>query len=692
MGRPTIRREPGDLPFTLSIKLSGKKVWVWVILCFSPIISKLVLTKKMNKIFIRFSACIALATTCGYAQVNDSIKVKQLDEVVFSDTKFSQNKEKSGRVITKITAAELKKKSGETLAGILNSVVGVEINGSQSANGKNLGYYIRGGKNQQVLIVIDGNPVTDASGISFEYDLRLLPVDQIESIEIMKGAASTLYGSGAATAVINITIKKSSKNPIEANYNSSIGSNNTASNSKYNGQDFNQGFSVNGTINKVSYFTSLNNTETNGMSQIADSNSNTNYEKDRFSRINFLSKIGIKTSDKFTLNFFGNYDKINNDYDFQFDNTGLNDTNLNKSKTEQFRFGFSPKFIYAKGEFNLNSSFSKIQRNYQEWNTWTNDIDISQYASRSVSVDAFNKYKLNHEFVIITGLSYQFFDMNNQTPYGGLTNEGSKFNMIDPYFSGVYSSNFGFNINAGTRINRHSQYGNQVVYNISPSYNFGKRIPWKLMASYSTAFVTPSLYQLYSEYGTVSLTPEKNTTIESGFEIFFLNKKLILNAVGFYREQNNSIGFDATYHYANIEGLNKVKGIEALLQYSISPSVNCNLNYTYTQVDEALNRLIPKHKINASIDYSATKRLFINANYQYVDIRNDAFYDGNTYEIVAVQLGSYQLINTLIKYELIQNRLSIFGNVTNILNSDFIENIGYSTRGRNFKIGMNLKF
>ena len=330
--------------FTLIIKLSGKKVCVWVILCFSPTIIKLVVTKKMNKNFIRFSACIALATTCGYAQVKDSIKVKQLDEVVFSDTKFAQSKEKSGKVITKITASELQKKSGQSLASILNSVAGVEINGTQSANGKNLGYYIRGGKNQQVLIVIDGNPVTDASGINLEYDLRLLPVDQIESIEIMKGAASTLYGSGAATAVINITLKKANKKPLQANAYATIGSNNTATNHKYNGQDFNQGFSVNGTVKKVNYLASMNSTETKGMSQVAEPTPDSNYDKDRFSRINYLSKFGFKATEKLTLDFFGNYDKVNNDYDFPFDNTGFNDTYSNKSKTEQFRFGFSPKY------------------------------------------------------------------------------------------------------------------------------------------------------------------------------------------------------------------------------------------------------------------------------------------------------------------------------------------------------------
>jgi vitamin B12 transporter len=52
--------------------------------------------------------------------------------------------------------------------------------------------YIRGGRGNQVLIMIDGVPVMDASGINLSHDLRLLPVDQIESIEIMKGASSTL--------------------------------------------------------------------------------------------------------------------------------------------------------------------------------------------------------------------------------------------------------------------------------------------------------------------------------------------------------------------------------------------------------------------------------------------------------------------------------------------------------------------
>lgn len=648
----------------------------------------------MNKNFIRISAIIALVTTCGYAQEKDSTKVNQLQELVISDTKFAQSKEKSGKVITKISAEELQKKSGQSLATVLSSVAGVEINGNQSANGKNLGYYIRGGKNQQVLVLIDGNPVTDASGISFEYDLRLLPVDQVESIEIMKGAASTLYGTGAATAVINIILKKSSKKPLQANAYVNIGSNNTSTNSKYNGQDFNQGFSVNGAVKKVNYLASINSTESDGMSQIA-SPENQIYENDRFSRVNYMSKIGFKASEKLTLDFFGNYDVLKNDYDFSFDNTGFNDTDLNKSNTEQFRFGFSPKYKYNRGEFVINSSFIKLQRDYSEFNSWTSVIENSLYESRGVNLDAFNKYKVTSDFFLVAGVNYQFYDMFSETPYANITRESTKFNMIDPYLTGVYTSKFGLNINAGARLNVHSEYGNQVVYNINPSFSFGKDVPVKLLASYSTAYVTPSLYQLYSEFGNTKLTPEKNATIEAGFEVGLLNKKLIFNAVAFHREQNNSFGFyfdNVTFdsYYINIEGINKAKGVETELSYTLNSKFKLNTNYTLTQVDKNLDRLIPKHKANASVDYFASERLFFNVNYQYLDGRKDVYFDGNTFGTASVKLGSYQLVNALVKYQLIKNRLSIFGAATNILNEEFVENIGYSTRGRNFRLGLNI--
>jgi len=629
-------------------------------------------------------------TNCVFAQQKDSIaSPTPLDEVVISDSKFALAKEKSGKVITKITSEDLKRREGQSIASILNSVVGVEINGSQSVAGKNLGYYIRGGKNNQVLILIDGIPVTDASGISFEYDLRLLPANQVESIEIMKGAASTLYGTGAVTGVINITLKKSGKKAIQGNAYFNAGTNNTASTSKTNPQDYNQGFSVNGNINKANYFASLNSTETTGMSQIASPNENVAYEEDRFSRINYLAKLGYKVTDKLTLDFFGNFDKVNNDYDGGFDNTGTNDVSENQSKSEQYRFGFLPKYKYNKGQFILNSSFNKIVRSYDELDSYSNTVGLSQYESRSLNVDGYNKYEFSKSLFLVTGAQYQFHDMNSETPYGGVAKESAKFNMIDPYINGVFTSGFGLNVNAGARLNIHSEYGNQLVYNLNPSFDF-KVFPLKVLASYSTAFVTPSLYQLYSEYGNTALTPEKNSTIEAGFETQFLDKKIRFSAVGFYREQNNFIGFSSAYKYINIDGTNKAKGLETEIAFALSENIKWISNYTFTQVDEALDRLIPKHKLNSSLDFQINKMAFFNLNYQYVDSRNDAFFDGNSYTTQNVVLDSYQLVNATARYELVKNRLSIFGTATNILNADFVENVGYSSLGRNCKLGLTI--
>jgi vitamin B12 transporter len=649
----------------------------------------------MNTKNVRISALFVLVSACAFAQEKENVASKQeLEEVVVSDSKFALPKEKSGKVITKITAEELKNKPGQSIAAILNTVAGVEINGNQSAAGKNLGYYIRGGKNSQVLILIDGIPVNDASGISMEYDLRLLPAEQVESIEIMKGAASTLYGTGAATGVINIRLKKAAKKALVGNGYFNLGTNATATNQNQKAADFNQGFSINGSSNKLTYFAALNSTETKGISQIAPPNSTIHYEEDPFSRLNYLAKIGYKATNQLTLDFFGNYDKIKNDYDGGFDNTGTSDTNLNKTSSKQFRLGFSPKYKYEKGEFVLNSSFNKLVRSYDELDTYSNSVGFSQYESRSVNVDGFNKYEVSPSFFLVSGVQYQFHDANSVTPYGSSAKEGTKFNMVDPYITGVYSSSFGFNLNAGARWNSHSAYGNQLVYNLNPSFDF-KSLPLKIISSYSTAFVTPSLYQLYSQYGNAQLTPEKNSTIEAGFETKLCNKKLKWNVVGFYREQTNFIGFyfnPVTYdsNYINIDGLNKAKGIETQLSWTLSNTIKWNSNYTYTQVDEALSRLIPKHKINSAMDVKLTERFFWNVNYQYVDARKDAFFDGNTYATTQVKLGSYQLVNTLTRYEIIKNKLTIFGSVNNIFNVDFVENIGYSALGRNYKLGLTI--
>jgi vitamin B12 transporter len=650
----------------------------------------------MNNKIVRISALCVLITSCAFAQQKEKDStLNELNEVVISDSKFALKKEKSGKIIVKITAEELAKRSGQSLATVLSSVAGMEINGNQSSAGKNLGYYIRGGRNRQTLIIIDGIPVSDASGINIEYDLRLIPVEQVESIEIMKGAASTLYGSGAAAGVININLKKAGKKAIAGNAYMSIGTQTTADRVNYLPQDYNQGLSINGNVEKFNYYASLNSTETTGISE-AIVPASAAFEADRFSRINSLVKLGFTPTKKLSLDFFANYDRLKNDFDGTFDNFNNPDTPLNTSSSEQFRLGFSPKYKYNKGEFIVNLSFNNIERNFNMFNSYSDAVDVSDYKSRNVNVDGFNKYSFSKQFFIVVGTQFQFQEMESKTPYDAIAPETAKFNTVDPYLTAVYNSDFGLNLNVGIRDNMHSVYGDHFVYNVNPSFSFSE-LPLKVLASYSTAYITPSLYQLYSPYGNLDLTPEENSTVEAGFEAALLAKKLTFNIVAFHREEKNSVGFytnPTTFasNYINIEGKNNAKGVEAMVSYAFSKELKVNANYTFTQVEAPLSRLIPKHKGNISLDYQPVARAFFNLNYQYVDQRTDAFFDGGTYATTSVVLDSYQLFNAIAKYDLIKNRMSVFLAVNNILNEAFVESVGYSTRGRNFKIGLNLSF
>ena len=163
----------------------------------------------MNKKIIVLGLLCVIGTGTNFAQNTD---VEVLDEVVVTDSRFELKRENSGKTVVKITAEELERKKALTLSEIINSKSGITINGTNSVAGQTRGTYVRGGQNRQVLVLIDGIALSDPSQIENNFDLNLIALDQIESIEILKGASSALYGNRASTAVINITLKRASKN------------------------------------------------------------------------------------------------------------------------------------------------------------------------------------------------------------------------------------------------------------------------------------------------------------------------------------------------------------------------------------------------------------------------------------------------------------------------------------------------
>ncbi len=642
---------------------------------------------KMNKKTIVFVVAY-ITFSLGFAQQKmDSTKIEKLNEVVITDSKFNLKRENSGKVITKITQKDLQKLKGKSIAEIINSTAGIEINGAKSNAGQNLSYYIRGGRNRQVLVLIDGIAVTDPSQIANDYDLRLLNTEQIESIEILKGASSTLYGSGAATAVINIKLKQPSTETVAMNISSSFGTNNNQDDKNNAIHDFRNSVLIQGTFNSLNYLASFNNQFTDGLSAIRGGT-----EQDSYNSINGNIKLGYNVSNKFKLNTFLNFDKFKSN----FDNGFLGIDSDDKAITEQFRIGLSPEFTFKKGSLNFNGAYNKVNR----------DI-ISSYPakfySNSFIGDLYSRYNFNNKIYTVLGLNVQYNSMESFViPFGSSALEQSinpndaKFKIIDPYFNVVYVSDFGLNINAGARFNNHSEYGSHMVYSFNPSYrkdfNFGYV---KGLVSYSTAYITPSLYQLFEPtYGNINLMPEENATFETGIELQ-IEDKSIFTMVYFNRKEKNFIDFkdlgSFNYQYKNIENSFTASGFEFTMQYKFSNRLNTNANITYTHVNKDLSLRIPEFKANLRLDYQLASASFISLAYQFNDDRTDLVYNNSTFENEEVLLKKYSLFDLFISHKICNQKVTLFASITNVFNENYQELFNYTTKGRNINIGFDIK-
>ncbi len=615
----------------------------------------------------------ALLTTVlvNAQQQKDSTKVEQLDEIIITDSRFQLKRENSGKTVIKIDAVELEKNQGKSIAEIINTKSGIEINGSRSNGGQNLSYFIRGGNNRQVLVLIDGIQVTDPSQIANDYDLRLIDINQIESIEISKGAASTLYGNAAATAVINITTKKASKEVISAVFSSSIGTNQSVDDSNNNIADFNNSISISGTSHKFNYNASFGHQYLDGMSAV-----NNGTERDAFSRTNTNVKLGYQATDNFSISMYANHDRFTADFDNSFP---IQDA-LFTSKSKQYRLGISPKLRYKNGSFTVNAAYNNVERDIKS--SFPNN-----FVGKSFIVDAFNKYNFDDKFYTIVGVNY----IKNETEF--TINEEST--IIDPYANVVWISTFGMNLNAGARLNNHSEYGSHFTYNLNPSYTYKFDDNYlKILGSYSTSFISPNLSQLLGPFGAnPDLEPETNITLEAGAELKLSNKTRF-NAVFFERTEKDFIDFVIidfnTFQgeYQNVSDEFTVNGVEVELSSKILKDLGFTANYTFTERNDKVALRIPKHKVNASLDYTVNAKTFIGLNYQFIDKRVDT--DFATFENKT--LGSFSLIDVLFSRELIQNRLKLSTSISNIFNEKYTEVIGFTTKGRNYKLGLRLNF
>lgn len=633
----------------------------------------------MKKQFLIVSVLVFLIANTNLFSQQKNEEVESLNEVVITATKFATNKKNVGKILYQISQKTIANSQGKTIVDLLNDIPGVEINGNFSTKGQNLGYYIRGGRNRQVAILIDGVNVNDPSSFNGDFDLRQIDINQVEKIEVLKGASSTLYGTGAATGVINIILKQASKDRFSGSINTSVGSNTSSKNNNLSAEEYTTNFNFNGTLGKLNYLMALNANGSSGLSA-AESTTSSQFEEDNFARQNVLVKLNYAVNDNFKVGLLSSYDKFSTDFDgFDFDPVTFasipadRDNNL---KSIQKRIGLNADYTYNNGMLKFRTFITDINR--------TETPSDNFFNGEVYGFDIYNNYAFSNAFSLLVGITSQYQDMIQRTSFSTIEEGAGKQHFHDPYLSLNFTSASGFNLNLGGRLNIHSEYGNNFVYNINPSYNFKiQEHPVKLFASYSTAFITPSLSEIFTKLPSINeLLPEENVTIEGGFDIT-LSDVLTINATYFQREETNKIGYDpATFQTINDLGNFSAKGFETEITYTFSKNLKLLANYTFIDRDENLLLKIPQNKFFIRGNYNLTKNTYTSLSYRWVDETKDF---GNSV------LEAYSLFDFFINHSVLQNKVTFYGSVTNILNENFQEIAGFTARGRNYNLGIKIK-
>jgi vitamin B12 transporter len=657
--------------------------------------------KKMKKkIFIVAAVIISshLQAQLVPALRDDTTTAKQLDEVIVTATKFQQKQSTTGKVVTVIDEATLQRNAGKTLTEIINYQAGVFINGANNSLGTNQDLYFRGAGSGNTLILIDGVPVGDPSQTNNSFDLNNIAVGQIERIEILKGAQSTLWGSDAVAGVINIITKQSGKNKITPSALLSYGS--------YNTLRGNAG--INGSIEKFTYNLGYNFTNSKGLSSAYDSTGAKNFDNDKFRQNNIQASLGYQLNSKFNIRYTANHAKYNaavdagaftNDNDTRIVSENfLNNLAINY-KTKKATLHFTQSIINANRKFIDDSSniggFSISQ--FAFYNIWVR----GNYKGASSVTELYGNFNISNHFSLVAGT--QYMGQNTSQSYESISNYGpfktvplgkdsTKANNFSFYASAILINIKGFNAEAGFRLNKNSIYGGNATYTFNPSYNIDDNT--KVFVNISSAYKTPSLYQLYSEYGNKSLKPEKSNNYELGVQAFSNNKQNSFRITGFKRDIKDLIVFYTdllTYDskYINRNEQNDY-GFELESSIAIGKKGNWMNNFTYVD-GEGKNDNIkiknlfrrPNFTLNSVLILQPAKGFTVMPSFRFVGTRLNGPYDAGP-----AQMPQYYTIDCYAGYEFAKH-FRFFADVRNITNQQYFDVVGYNSRKFNVTTGLS---
>ena len=479
--------------------------------------------------------------------------------------------------------------------------------------------------------------------------------------------------------MINIKTKKSSQQVLEGRIGARIGSFGT----------FGQNLSAQGKINQWNYQFSGSNEKSDGISAALGEN----FDKDGFEKQNANATVGYSTQN-FNVNVNAGYQH----HYYDFDNGAFEDGKYKGNDTQKFS-GLNAQYSYEKGNITFNS---RISQNKKELQIPVNSSYETQlnYKGKNFFNEIYNQYSFSDNINFILGISNEVQSLgSDKLPWNF---EEVKFNDTNISNTDIYT-NFNtkflenFHLDFGGRLTNNSEFKNHFIYSINPYYlKEFESTYYKIGFSYSTAFIAPTLYQVYgfSSAGTLpnaNLKPEKNASQEIDFSFGKKDQSLVINISFYQRKEKDIISWldlgNWTNKYQNIDE-NTSKGFEFVIKYKINEIINFGGNFSFNENEnQEMTLRQPKQRINSFVELLPLKGSKINLSYTYTSARKDRY----SFPYIYVNNKSFNLFNLNINQKFGKN-VEAFVNVSNLFNTSYVDVIGFKTKPRAFTLGIDYKF
>ena len=647
----------------------------------------------MKKVFV---VAAIIFSSHSFAQDSSLNNGHPLDRVVITTNKFPKKQSQTGKVVSVIDRTTLDQMGGRTLGEILNTVSGTTINGANNNAGTNQRISIRGASDGNVLLLVDGIPVNDPSVISNYFDLNFFHPSQIERIEVLKGGQSTLYGSDAVAGVINIITRKNATKKIVPFASASYGSYGSFSGTA----------GIRGRQEKTSYNLSYTYNGSNGFSAAYDTSAGKK-DKDGYKQHIIRGDFGLALSKNLHWNILANFSR----YQADIDAAAYTNDNDFIAKNRNVQAGTGLTWKHGNGSLRLNYHFNYVDRFYLDDSTDRASFSYfsrSNYIGRTHFAELYENIKWKR-FSLLAGIDHRIYNTTQVYssvsmfgPYETKLEDTARMWQTSPYASLIYNYN-DLNIELGGRWNHHNIYGNNFTYTFNPSLLLNGKV--KIFANLSSAFKTPSLYQLFDPFiGNTALDPEKTFVLEGGAELYVQN--LFARVTPFYRKTKNAIQFIITDpvffsgQYLNINNQENYGG-EFELGYRTS-DWNINANYTFTKgrissdhtesggqltKDTVYNNLyrVPEHAFNIFGSYNITRKISVSSLVRYSGSRLEPVYAD-----VPAELDAYMTVDLSGQYRF-NEKLRAFVDFRNITNKKYFDILGYHSRRFNFTVGFDVQ-